>query len=155
LLGFTYLCAFASAGFQLEGLMGSRGIVPIDEPFGILRERLGDGAFLRVPSVFWLGGSDGMIEFVRWAGTLFSFLLMVRFLQGLRVLVSWVLYHSIVSAGGVLFNYQWDILLLDTGFLTLFFAPWKVRPAAPETRTSRVTLFLYRWLLFRLLFMSA
>jgi hypothetical protein len=34
-----------------------------------------------------------------------------------------VLYLSLTIAGHTFLSFQWDILLLETGFLALFFAP--------------------------------
>jgi len=49
--------------------------------------------------------------------------------------------------------FQWDVLLLETGFLAIFFAPWPLgreKPSPPPT----VMLWLLRWLAFRLMFLS-
>ena len=35
----------------------------------------------------------------------------------------WLLYLSHYSAGDRFMSFQWDILLLETGFITIFFAP--------------------------------
>jgi hypothetical protein len=39
-----------------------------------------------------------------------------------------ILYLSLTIAGQVFFNFQWDVLLLETGFLAIFFAPWRLWP---------------------------
>src|SRR5206468_8138772 len=52
-------------------------------------------------------------------------------------------------------HFQWDILLLETGFLAAFFAPWKLRPGwLRESPPSPALLWMLRWLLFRLMFAS-
>ncbi|MBI4663733.1 MAG: lipase maturation factor family protein [Verrucomicrobia bacterium] len=52
-------------------------------------------------------------------------------------------------------GFQWDILLLETGFLSIFFAPRQWWPRwRRESPPSLVVLWLFRWLLFRLMFMS-
>jgi lipase maturation factor 1 len=72
------------------------------------------------------------------------------------LLALWALYLSMVSAGPVFLNYQWDMLLLEAGFLAPWLAPWQGRGCAsgrhPSPRCSLV--WLYRWLLFRLMFSS-
>ena len=65
----------------------------------------------------------------------------------------WALYLSLVSVGGDFMAFQWDILLLETGFLAVFFAPWQMgreKLGSPPT----VALWLLRWLAFRLMLLS-
>jgi hypothetical protein len=52
------------------------------------------------------------------------------------------MYLSLVSASQEFLSFQWDILLLETGFLSVF------------AGYSPVIMWLYRWLLFRLMFLS-
>jgi uncharacterized membrane protein YphA (DoxX/SURF4 family) len=51
-------------------------------------------------------------------------------------------------------SFQWDILLLETGFLAIFFAPWQLRGSSIRREPSRAILWLLRILLFRLMFSS-
>jgi len=68
----------------------------------------------------------------------------------------WLFYLSLVVAGQIFMGYQWDALLLETGFLAIFFAPPKILPGtARETEPARVVLWLFRLLLFRLMLGSA
>ncbi|MEY2504243.1 MAG: hypothetical protein QOG27_523, partial [Verrucomicrobiota bacterium] len=66
-----------------------------------------------------------------------------------------VLYLSLTIAGQTFLSFQWDILLLETGFLALFFAPmvWRMR-RGDEAPWSRVGFFLLKLLLFKLMLMS-
>jgi hypothetical protein len=59
--------------------------------------------------------------------------------------VMWALYLSIVNVGQVWYGFGWESLLLETGFLAIFLGN---SDAAPPV----FTLFLLRWLLFRLEF---
>ncbi len=56
---------------------------------------------------------------------------------------AFVLYLSFVYAGQLFTNYQWDQLLLEAGFLAIFL-----------TAGSRIIVWLYRWLIFRFLFLA-
>ena len=68
--------------------------------------------------------------------------------------ILWVLYLSHMAAGDKFMQFQWDILLLETGFLSIFFAPlWYTSLYHPSPSTS-VARELLRWLCFRLLFAS-
>jgi len=66
-----------------------------------------------------------------------------------------VLYLSLVAAGRDFLSFQWDVLLLEAGFLAIFLGPWRLwsgrlAPAAPPA----LALFLLWWLVFRLTFQS-
>src|SRR5205823_1699747 len=54
----------------------------------------------------------------------------------------WALYRSLTTAGQDFLSFQWDILLLETGFLAIFLG------------LSPVVIWLFRWLLFRLMLLS-
>ncbi len=52
-------------------------------------------------------------------------------------------------------NFQWDALLLEAGFLSVFLAPFRLLPSRrSQSPLSPWAHFLLRWLLFRLMFMS-
>jgi hypothetical protein len=64
-----------------------------------------------------------------------------------------VLYLSFQTVGDRFLSYQWDTLLLETGVLACFLAPWRLRPrwASP---VPLFPLWALRFLLFRLVFTS-
>ena len=67
----------------------------------------------------------------------------------------WALYLSLAVVGQVFLGYQWDALLLETGLLAVFLAPgglWR-RPGR-ESPPPPIVVWLFRWLLFRLMFGS-
>ncbi len=75
------------------------------------------------------------------AGCVAGLLLAAGIFQRLSAAVCWALYLSLVSIGQPFTAFQWDALLLESGFLALFAgAPWLV--------------WAYRFLLFRLMFES-
>ena len=47
----------------------------------------------------------------------------------------WLLYLSLVTVGRDFLGFQWDNLLLEAGFLAIFFAPLQL--AAPTARAKR------------------
>jgi hypothetical protein len=68
----------------------------------------------------------------------------------------WVLYLSLATAGQEFLWFQWDSLLLETGFLALFLAPLVARSSPRrDPPPSRAAVWMLRWLLFRLMFGSA
>ena len=154
LLGIIYLIAFVSLALQIPGLIGRGGILPATE-YLARRRRWGVSRFWRVPTLCWVSSTDGFILGQAWAGALLSLCLILG-LAPMAVLVAlWILYLSLFSVSRIFLGYQWDILLLETGFLAIFLAPpqwlpeWPPRWAAPP-----LILWLFWWLLFRLMFFS-
>jgi hypothetical protein len=85
----------------------------------------------------------------------FSLLLMAGLLPGLSLVLLYLCYLSLTIAGQDFFSFQWDILLLEAGFLAIFFAPWtwRLKPKE-EAPISGLGLFLLKVLLFKLMLMS-
>ncbi|HAK07714.1 MAG TPA: membrane protein, partial [Spartobacteria bacterium] len=66
-----------------------------------------------------------------------------------------VFYLSLTIAGQTFLSFQWDILLLEAGFLSIFLAPGQLWPKrGREPPVSRAALFLLKLLLFKLMVMS-
>jgi len=155
LLGLIFLAAFISAWVQIDGLMGSRGILSVQSFLAAVRSVVGSERYWQFPTLCWLNASDGFLHFLCGGGVVASVLLILGI--GWPALgVSAAFYLSLAVAGQDFFYFQWDYLLVEAGFLATFFAPvwfgfWR-RPG--EREPSRVVLLLLRWLLFRVMFMS-
>jgi len=152
-LGATFFIAFASLWVQLKGLIGSRGISPVAEFLPWAHERLGWRAYGRIPTLCWISASDGFLSGLCAAGVAFSLLAVGGVAQRWSLLALWALYLSLVAVGDVFLQYQWDSLLLETAFFSVFLASPRLWPNQP-VRSSPVALWLLRWLLFRLMFLS-
>lgn len=154
LLGCVYLAAFLSLAWQIEGLLGARGILPAAEYLDRAAQALGAAAPARVPTVFWLDASDSSLEIACLAGAGLAALLVLGVAPLATALGAWLLYLSLVSVGQRFLAYQWDALLLETGFLAILWAPPVRLLGAAEREPSRLVLGLLRWLVFRLMFFS-
>lgn len=155
LLGIVYFAAFASLGVQVEGLIGSAGILPADELLQAADRQLGAAKYWRVPTLLWLGGGDDVLRGICIAGALLSLLPIAGLAPRAALLALWALYLSLASVGGIFLNYQWDALLLECGLLALFFAPGGLHPRRARVEpVSKLGLWLLRWLLFRLILLS-
>ena len=144
LLALIYLAAFYSASREITGLVGAEGILPAGEYLGRLSEQFGVLAWLRFPTLFWLYHGDTALLATTYVGMLFAVLLLVGWRPLLSTLVLFLLYLSLFRVGQLFFNFQWDYLLLETGFLSIFL-----------TRgPTALLIFLFHWLLFRLRFLS-
>jgi lipase maturation factor 1 len=153
LIGVVYLLAFVSYWVQLPGLNGAKGILPAAEFFDRVREILGNAGFLQFPSVCWLGAGDPALYSWCAAGILAAIVLIVGFMPLPCLIFLWFDYLSLTVAGQLFYQYQWDVLLLEAGFMSIFLAPLVLRlgTAANPPRAAR---FLIVWLLFRLIFAS-
>ncbi len=154
LLGVIYLIAFISLWTQLDGLIGSNGILPASELMESVRQRF-PGRFDLLPTLAWFDASDQFLHLLCSGGIFLSLFLIVGMLPSLTLFLLWLFYLSLTVISGVFLSFQWDILLLETGFLAIFFSPFKIFPRiSNELPPSKIMLWLLRWLLFRLMFES-
>jgi hypothetical protein len=153
LLGLVYLAAFASLAVQVTGLIGSHGVLPIHDLLALARERLGASRFWILPTVFWVSDSDATLVAVCVVGAVLSVVALLGRARAALMLVLWVLYLSLSAAGEDFLSFQWDALLLECGLLAVFLAPRGLLRRR-EGATPAVIVWMYRWLLFRLMFGS-
>ncbi|HST29951.1 MAG TPA: lipase maturation factor family protein [Chthoniobacterales bacterium] len=158
-LGVIFLIAFVSLWVQVDGLIGSNGITPVSEFLPAVRAHLGEGALSIMPTLFWFNSSDAFLHFLCGAGVVLSLLLIFRIAPAISLvgLVISYLSFAAISDGFVnpYFGYQWDLLLIETGFFAIFVAPWQLWPTrGTESAPSPAAIFLLKLLLFKLMFMS-
>jgi lipase maturation factor 1 len=157
-LALIYLIAFASVFVQVLGLMGSQGILPASLFLKKAALELGGVQFFAYPTLFWIDSSDNALRLLTGVGMLFSMLVVAGICTGPLLFLLWLMYLSVVTVGGDFMSFQWDILLLETGFLSIFFShhrllDWPSKFATcPEP--SRIVLWLLRFLLFKLMLSS-
>lgn len=154
-LGLIYAVAFFSLYGQILGLIGSNGILPAAEFLAEIRQQTVDIPFHLLPTLFWWNDTDAFIKLVCLAGGISSLFVAAGLLQGPLLALCWFLYLSILGVGREFLSFQWDILLLEAGFLSVFFAPWtffcKPSRAIEPPALARWMLWL---LLFKLMFSS-
>lgn len=141
LLGAIYLIAFASLWPQIAGLIGANGIAPAAETLLAMRSDYGWPVYLEVPSLFWLAPKDLCLTALCALGCLAALLLIFGLFVRSSAFAAYILYLSLVSIGQPFTSFQWDALLLETGFLAIFAG-------------SPLLSLAYRFLLFRLMFES-
>src|SRR5438128_1778986 len=154
-VGLIFLIAFVSLWVQIDGLVGSGGITPVAEFLPAARTQLGDHALSILPTLCWLNSSDAFLHFLCGGGVLLSLLLIFGIAPALSLVGLVAFYLSLTIAGQTFLSFQWDILLIETGFLSIFLAPWRLwskRELDPPV--SRVAIFLLKLLLFKLMVMS-
>ena len=92
---------------------------------------------------------------IAWVGLAASLLLVINFWPRGMIAVCLLMYLSFVAAAQDFSSYQSDGMLLEAGFISLFFAPRGWRPHLGDAcPPSRASLFLLRWEWFRIYFES-
>jgi predicted DCC family thiol-disulfide oxidoreductase YuxK len=154
-LGLIYLIAFVSLWVQIDGLIGANGISPISQFLPAVREQLGPRALSILPTLCWLNSSNAFLHGLCGGGVALSLLLIVGIAPAVCLVALFVFYLSLAIAGQTFLSFQWDILLLEAGFLSIFLAPWQLWPKrGREPPVSGVAFFLLKLLLFKLMVMS-
>ena len=146
LLATIYTVAFLSLAVQVAGLLGQQGISPAHDFFSRVGTDLGWMRFWAAPSVFWWNSSDRVLAGAAWMGAGLGLLLFLGRLERLALVLLYLLYLSFSLAGQEFLSFQWDALLLEAGFLAIFFGR--------SAFTQRTIAWLFRWLVFRLYFLS-
>ena len=106
-LGFAHLFAFLSLAEQVDGLLGSNGILPAVDYLQRVGDRFGADAFWWVPSIFWWSADDSALTGVAWLGIGLALLVTVGVLERWLLVALWFLYLSISSVGQAFFAFQW------------------------------------------------
>lgn len=144
-LGLALLMAFLNAVNQFRPLLGDRGLLPVS----VFIKQV---PFRDSPSLFYLFPNDAAFAAAAWLGVFLSCLALTGVADNFAVWVSvvvwallWVLYISFVNVGQEFYAFGWESILLEGCFFAIFLGS---RATAPPT----VVIWLFRWLLFRVMF---
>ena len=170
-----YLFAFISLFFQIQGLWGDEGILPAKILFDKLRETHKENAnFFNMPTIFWF--SNYIQEFINKIfpdlmessssieNSMYLLCLIAIFIS-LSIVINWSIFYNIVGffilwtiylsfflIGQVFMSYQWDIFLLEVGFLTFIFAPLYKNNLNYISPVDNSVYYLLRYLMFRFIY---
>jgi hypothetical protein len=107
----------------LQGLYGPNGILPVGNVLktysnaGTLVEK-----FSALPTLLWLSDSISLSPFqmmkaLTALGAASSLLIVLGFYSSALFFLNWSFYVSIFTTGQTFSSFQWDLLLLETGFV--------------------------------------
>lgn len=155
-VGAIYFSAFFSLIFQIKGLIGPQGILPAGPYLGAVAHAMGHWEHVwYAPTLLWLSSSSGMLTALCWIGMISSVLLFLNLWPRGMLAVCFIGFLSFISAAQDFSSYQSDGMLLEAGFISLFFSPPGLRPGLgrmhPPSFASR---FLLQWEWFRIYFES-
>eukprot|EP01064_Diplonema_japonicum_P000642 TRINITY_DN10419_c0_g1_i1.p1 TRINITY_DN10419_c0_g1~~TRINITY_DN10419_c0_g1_i1.p1 ORF type:complete len:692 (+),score=145.83 TRINITY_DN10419_c0_g1_i1:77-2077(+) len=144
--GAVYLMAMVSYWVQFPGVGGADGV----EPVGVFWKRVQErSSFEATPNLLW-GAEHLNIEvddYYEWCllvGIASAFLICgFGATSPVLLMICFAVYHMVVTTGQSLLSFQWDYLILETGFAAIFY---------PSSRSQ------FTWILritaFKIFFMS-
>jgi hypothetical protein len=153
-LGVIYFSAFFSLVFQIRGLIGPQGILPAAEYLPAVTHAFGSARFWFAPTLLWISSGSPMLMTLCWVGMVASLLLVLNFWPRGTLAICFICFISFVCAARDFSGYQSDGMLLEAGFISLFFAPGGFRPGWGSRPPSRISQFLLMWEWFRIYFES-
>jgi hypothetical protein len=144
-LALIYVIGFLIAINQGPGLIGSHGILPAEKFIGLL-------GFWSTPSLYFWDASDATLMLGNGLGLFLAIFALSGYSERFGAIVSalvwflmWLLYLSLVNIGQIFYGYGWEIMLCEAGFLAVFLGSQDMAP-------PKVIIWMYRWLVFRLMF---
>jgi hypothetical protein len=154
-LAAIYFSAFFSLIFQINGLIGPRGILPSGQFLNAVHGAMGLRRFWYAPTLFWISSGTHAMMAVTLLGLIASVTAFLNLWPRLSFFVCFLCFLSFVSAAQDFSGYQSDGMLLEAGFIALFFCPRGLRPGwGINSPPSRASLFLLLWEWFRIYFES-
>lgn len=152
LLGYVHFMAFLIILNQWVPLLGSNGLMPVPDFVSRVIQIHGSisHAFLSAPSIFIFHYSDIFSLTLATSGLLLSTLIAMGYGSGVILIFIWGIYMSFVHVGQTFYGYGWEIQLLETTFLAMFLVPF-FKSQRHHDVYSKVYIWLFRWLLFRLM----
>ncbi len=144
-LAVVYIIGFIAVIHQWKPLLGEKGLLPVPQFVKAVN-------FWDTPSIFHLLPKDSAFMFFGWLGAALALAALVglseKFGNGVSMAVwgvLWILYLSYVNVGQTFYAFGWESLLVETGFYAIFLG-------SAQSTPSVFTIFLLRWLLFRVMF---
>ena len=155
-LGVIYFSAFYSLLFQIKGMIGPNGILPAESYLrDVASYYPGVQRFWFAPTLLWFSAGNHALMLITWIGLIASVAVVFNLWPRLSLAMCLVCFLSFVAAAQDFSSFQSDGMLLEAGFISLFFAPPGLRPGLGATNApSRFSLFLLRWEWFRIYFES-
>jgi hypothetical protein len=153
LLGLVYLMAFLTLVWQGPALLGPHGLLPIGSFLTEVAAEAGSrtAGFWQLPSLFWLGASDGALRAVGLLGVALSAAMLAGYTNAIALAILCALQISISNVGQTFYGFGWELQLVETGFLCIFLCPLLDPRPFPRRPPPRAVILLLRWLAMRIM----
>jgi hypothetical protein len=112
-IGLLYIIVYIPFLYDIRGLIGKDGILPLSEYLPIIKERLGNKRFYYLPTLFWINSSDRALLGIVWFGMLLGFLLMLGICPPLILFMLYLVHLSLTSAGQDFMHFGWETFLME------------------------------------------
>jgi len=156
IVALCYFGAFLSLSVQWDGLFGPGGLIPADGYADVVRNHYRTADFpwhhtyVKFPSLIAAISGFGTVEGLAHFGMLFGMIasILIVLQKGpafIWFFVCWVSYMSLYLIGQTFLSFQWDILLLEVGFLCIISSSAPGNSPAPWP---------HRFLAWKLMFLS-
>jgi len=149
----SYLIAFISYYLQYEGLSGRNGIIPAQiSPSSHLHTLISFLATTSSPNFPPLA-TDVFHDLLAFVSVFLSSLSIVssKYHHPFLFLFLLISYSTLSSSGSTFYSFQWESLLLETGFISLLLT---LLPTTKFVQLRQASSLLPRFLLFKLMYMS-
>ncbi|XP_062999627.1 lipase maturation factor 1 [Elgaria multicarinata webbii] len=157
---FIYSVAFLVAYHQNKALIGEQGLLPsqlyLENVKQYFKGKINLDSLSYAPTLIWFldwSSMDSILDGFALAGLAISAFVLVTGCANMILMTAlWTLYLSIVNVGQIWYSFGWESQLLETGFLAIFLCPfWTLSPLPKHTPPSRIVIWGYRWLIFRIM----
>ncbi|KAM3726578.1 Lipase maturation factor [Dirofilaria immitis] len=154
---FIYLVALVSLYWQIPGLYGEKGLIPVASKLSCDKSlcrsfRNGVNILPIVINFFHIAPSYALQVVVLFGMAVASLSIIFGLMRNtITYLLLFVVYSTAVQVGDVFLWFQWDSLLIESGVICILIAPLPFVGLSPA---DNISLYLMRWLVFRLMYAS-
>ncbi|XP_069065922.1 lipase maturation factor 1 isoform X2 [Pleurodeles waltl] len=160
-IALIYCVAFWVAFFQNTQLFGEKGLLPCKLHLENIKRYFGGkinmDSISYAPTILWFlpwSCMDCSLNGIAFFGfVIAAFILITGMANMVFMTLLWIFYLSLINVGQIWYTFGSDTLLLETGFLGIFLCPlWTLSPLPEHTQPSRIVIWGFLWLIFRLMF---
>ena len=163
LLSFIYLISYISLYSQIQGLWGNLGIVPANIFLSKIKQKqFGLKCIISCPSIAYILNSDinshqieNLLYILCIIGIFISLLIIFRYsfvFNFLGFSILWYIHYNFYLLGQEFMRFSWDELLLETGFISIFFSPLNLNGKKyinHITQINNIAFYILKYILFK------
>lgn len=129
LLGAIYVIAYVPFLFQIRGLIGEDGILPVSRYLSFFKPRLGKKGYFYIPTLWWINSSDKALIALISIGIFLGVLLMLGFNPAILLPCLYIIHLSLTTAGQDFLSFGWETFLMEitvSTFLLVATTPYNI-----------------------------
>ena len=163
LLSFIYLISYISLYSQIQGLWGNSGILPANLFLSKINQNKFElKYFISYPSIALFFNSDinshqieNLLYILCIIGIFISILIIFQYsfiFNFLGFSILWYIHYNFYFLGQDFMRFSWDELLLEAGFISIFFSPFNLNGKKyinHITHINNISFYLLKFILFK------